>query len=142
MNTMAAQTYIAISELHPNFSHPTVAGIIIGKSDVKSFPDRKIVIENSLVTNKDPEKGDRFCPTTPSLYRLLVSEAHSQVSLCADMSTIDRLLPLIHLPSKDSGDFYSLADIVANGQKLAGTVINILAAVKSVGRLQVSVFQY
>ncbi|XP_056285934.1 meiosis-specific with OB domain-containing protein isoform X2 [Pseudoliparis swirei] len=153
---MAAQTYIAISELHPNFSHPTVAGIIIGKSDVKSFPDRKtigvdrftfsftikdsadffinvtawgndgyinglsnsfstgdcVVIENSLVNNKDPEKGDRFCPTTP------------------------RLLPLIHLPSKDSGDFYSLADIVANGQKLAGTVINILAAVKSIGELK------
>ncbi|XP_068439712.1 meiosis-specific with OB domain-containing protein [Clinocottus analis] len=174
---MAAHTFIAISELHPNFSHPTVAGIIIGKTDVKSFPDRKnigvdrftfsftikdspdffinvaawgndgyinglsnsfhtgdcVIIDNPLVTNKDREKGDRFCPTTPSLYRLLVSEAHSQVCLCADMSTIDRLLPLIHLPAKDSGDFYSLADIVANGQKLDGTVINILAAVRSIG---------
>ncbi|XP_070708378.1 meiosis-specific with OB domain-containing protein [Pempheris klunzingeri] len=177
MNKMAAQTYIAISELHPNFSHPKVAGIIIGKTDVKSFPDRKnigvdrftfgfsvkdspdffinvtawgndgyinglsgsfsvgdcVVIENPLVSNKDPEKGDRFCPTTPSLYRLLVTEAHSQVRLCADMDTIDRLLPLIHLPVKDSRDFYSLGDIVANGQKLDGMVINILAAVKSIG---------
>ncbi|XP_037611523.1 meiosis-specific with OB domain-containing protein isoform X2 [Sebastes umbrosus] len=174
---MAAQTYIAISELHPNFSHPKVAGIIIGKTDVKSFPDRKnigvdrftfsftikdspdffinvsawgndcyvnglsnsfstgdcVVVENPLVSNKDPEKGDKFCPTTPSLYRLLVSEAHSQVCLCADMGTIDRLLPLIHLPVKDSGDFYSLGDIVANGQKLDGTVINILAALRSIG---------
>ncbi|XP_034562989.1 meiosis-specific with OB domain-containing protein isoform X2 [Notolabrus celidotus] len=153
---MAAQTFIAISELHPNFSHPKLAGIIIGKSDVKSFPDRKnigedrytfsftvkdsadffinvtawghdayiiglansfnvgdcVVIENPLVTNKDPEKGDRFCPTTP------------------------RLLPLIHLPVKDPGDFYSLGDIVANGQSLDGTVINILAAVKSIGELK------
>ncbi|XP_075950057.1 meiosis-specific with OB domain-containing protein [Anarhichas minor] len=177
---MAAQTYIAISELHPNFSHPTVAGIIIGKTDVKSFPDRKnigvdrftfgftikdspdffinvtawgndgyinglsnsfgtgdcVIVENPLVTNKDPEKGDRFCPTTPSLYRLLVSEAHSQVLLCADTGALDRLLPLIHLPVKDSRDFYSLADIVANGQKLDGTVINILAAVKSIGELK------
>ncbi|KAL6095296.1 meiob [Pungitius sinensis] len=174
---MAAQTYISISELHPNFSHPRVAGIVIGKTDVKSFPDRKnigvdrftfsftvkdspdffinvsawgndgyinglsnsfstgdcVIIENPLVTNKDPEKGERYCPTTPSLYRLLVSEAHSQVCLCADMGTIDRLLPLIHLPVKDSRDFYSLADIVANGQTLDGTVINILAAVKSIG---------
>ncbi|XP_034562988.1 meiosis-specific with OB domain-containing protein isoform X1 [Notolabrus celidotus] len=177
---MAAQTFIAISELHPNFSHPKLAGIIIGKSDVKSFPDRKnigedrytfsftvkdsadffinvtawghdayiiglansfnvgdcVVIENPLVTNKDPEKGDRFCPTTPSLYRLIVSEVHSQVRLCADMPTIDRLLPLIHLPVKDPGDFYSLGDIVANGQSLDGTVINILAAVKSIGELK------
>nr|XP_046233906.1 meiosis-specific with OB domain-containing protein isoform X3 [Scatophagus argus] len=130
---MAAQTYIAISELHPNFSHPKVAGIIIGKTDVKSFPDRKIIIENPLVANKDPEKGDRFCPTTPSLYRLLVTEAHSQVCLCADMDTNDRLLPLIHLPVKDSRDFYSLGDIVANGQRLDGAVINILAAVKLIG---------
>ncbi len=68
-----------------------------------------------------------------SLYRLLVTEAHSQVLLCADIDTTDRLLPLIHLPVKDSGDFYSLGDIVANGQKLDGTVINVLAAVKSVG---------
>ncbi|XP_044034343.1 meiosis-specific with OB domain-containing protein isoform X1 [Siniperca chuatsi] len=177
---MAAQTYIAISELHPNFSHPKVAGIIIGKTDVKSFPDRKnigidrftfgftikdspdffinvtawgndgyiiglsnsfiigdcVVIDNPLVSNKDPEKGDRFCPTTPSLYRLLVTEAHSQVCLCADMDTINRLLPLIHLPVKDSRDFYSLGDIVANGQRLDGTVINILAAVKSIGELK------
>ncbi|XP_071319102.1 meiosis-specific with OB domain-containing protein isoform X2 [Trachinotus anak] len=177
MNNNKMATIIAISELHPNFSHPKVAGIVIGKTDVKSFPDRKnigtdrftfgftikdspdffinvtawgndgyinglsssfsigdcVTIENSLVTNKDPEKGDRFCPTTPSHYRLLVTEAHSQVCLCADMDTIDRLLPLMHLPVKDSRDFYSLGDIEANGQRLDGTMINILAAVKSCG---------
>uniref|UniRef100_A0AAX7TF54 MEIOB-like N-terminal domain-containing protein n=1 Tax=Astatotilapia calliptera TaxID=8154 RepID=A0AAX7TF54_ASTCA len=180
INKMAAHTYIAISELHPNISHSKVAGIIIGKTDVKSFPDRKnigmdrftfgftvkdspdffinvstwgndayvnglassfnigdcVTIENPLVATKDLEKGDRFCPATPSHYRLLVTEAHSQVCLCADMDTIDRLLPLIHLPVKDSRDFYSLGDIVANGQKLDGSVINILAAVKSVGHFK------
>ncbi|KAM9715521.1 meiosis-specific with OB domain-containing protein isoform 2-T2 [Menidia menidia] len=170
---MDAQNCIAISELHPNLSHPKVVGIIIGKTDVKSFPDRKnleidrftfgftvkdspdffinvttwgndgyvnrladsfsigdcVIIENPLVSNKDPEKGDKFCPSTP---RLLVTETHSQVCLCADLDVIDRLLPLIHLPAKDSRDFYSLGDIVANGQKLDGTIINILAAVKSI----------
>uniref|UniRef100_UPI003AB0C4A7 meiosis-specific with OB domain-containing protein n=1 Tax=Centroberyx gerrardi TaxID=166262 RepID=UPI003AB0C4A7 len=173
---MAAQSYVAISELHPNFSHPTVAGVIIGKTDVRSFPDRKnigfdrftfsftikdspdyfinvtawgndgyinglsgscsigdyVTIDNPLVVTKDPEKEDRFCPATPSFYRLLVTEAHSQVRLCADMDTINRLLPLIHLPVKDSRDFYSLGDIVANGQSLDGNVINILAAVRSI----------
>ncbi|XP_069547436.1 meiosis-specific with OB domain-containing protein [Brachyistius frenatus] len=177
---MAAQTYIAVSELHPSFSHPKVAGIIIGKSDVKSFPDRKnigvdrfafgftikdspdffinvsawgndgyinglansfsigdcVTIENPLIANKDPEKGDRFCPSTPTPYRLLLTEAHSQVRLCADMDTVDRLLPFIHLPVKDSTDFYSLGDIVANGQKLDGSVINILAVVKLIGEMK------
>ncbi|KAM9425883.1 meiosis-specific with OB domain-containing protein [Pholidichthys leucotaenia] len=177
---MATHSYIGISELHPNFSHPKVAGIVIGKSDVKSFPDRKnfavdrftfsftikdspdffvnvsawgndayinglassfsvgdcVTIENPLVTSKDPEKEGRFCPTTPSHYRLLVTEAHSQVLLCADMDTVNRLLPLIHLPVKDSRDFYSLGDIVANGQNLNGSVINILAAVKSISEIK------
>ncbi|KAM4715870.1 meiosis-specific with OB domain-containing protein [Anableps anableps] len=174
---MAAQSCISISELHPNFSHPKVFGVIIGKTDLRSFPDRKnieierftfgftirdspdffinvtawggeayitgladsvsigdcVIIENPLVSTKDPEKGDKFCPTTPSLYRLLLTETHSQVSPCADVDTIDRLLPLIHLPVKDSRDFYSLGDIVANGQKLDGSLINILAALKLIG---------
>lgn len=68
-----------------------------------------------------------------STYRLLITEAHSQVYMCADTATIDWLLPLIYLPVKDSRDYYSLGDILANGQSLDGTLINILAAVKSVG---------
>ncbi|XP_034049406.1 meiosis-specific with OB domain-containing protein [Thalassophryne amazonica] len=174
---MSTENCIVISELHPNFSHPKVLGIVIGKSDVRSFPDRKnagadrftfgftikdsvdyfinvsawgdenyisglsssfsigdcVTVENPLVSHKDPEKGDKFCPVTPSPYRLLVTDAHSLVCLCADTDTIDRLLPLIHLPVKDSRDFYSLGDIVANGQRLDGSVINILAAVRLIG---------
>lgn len=76
------------------------------------------------------------CICCLSHYRLLVTEAHSQVLLCADTATIGRLLPLMHQPVKDPADFYSLGDIEANGQQLNGTVINILAAVKSVGRAQ------
>lgn len=74
-----------------------------------------------------------------SHYKLLLTEAHSQVCLCADTRTVDRLLPLIHIPAKDSRDFYSLGDIMANGQQLDGTMINILAAVKSVGNSKVPV---
>uniref|UniRef100_A0A3Q3ADQ2 Meiosis specific with OB-fold n=1 Tax=Kryptolebias marmoratus TaxID=37003 RepID=A0A3Q3ADQ2_KRYMA len=181
---MAAQSFLAISELHPSFSHPKVVGVIIGKTDVRSFPDRKIpqlpllvrnllslsadqdspdffinvtawgndgyvnglassfgvgdcvAVENSLVSNKDPEKGDKFCPTTPRSVKLLVTEAHSQVYPCADVDTVDRLLPLIHLPVKDSRDFYSLGDIVANGPKLDGAAINILAAIKQMGEVK------
>ncbi|KAK0151356.1 Meiosis-specific with OB domain-containing protein [Merluccius polli] len=170
---MSAQNNVAICELHPNISHQRVVGVVIGKTDVRSFPDRKhigldrftfsftvkdspdyfinvsawgndgyisvlsgsfaigdcVVVENPLVANKDPEKEEKFCPTTPWL---LVSEVHSQVLLCADMDTVDRLLPLLHMPVKDSRDFYSLGDIVANGQALDGSVLNLLAAVRSI----------
>uniref|UniRef100_A0A6Q2YXZ0 MEIOB-like N-terminal domain-containing protein n=1 Tax=Esox lucius TaxID=8010 RepID=A0A6Q2YXZ0_ESOLU len=175
-NNGQVQDFVPISDLHPNTTHPRVAGVIIGKTDVKSFPDRKkigldrftfgftikdspdyfinvsswgndryinglsnsfsvgdcVIIENPLVATKDSEKDDRFCPSTPSFYRLMVSEAHSQLSICADIEIMNRLLPLLHLPVKDYRDFYSLGDIMANGQSLDGNVINILAVVRSV----------
>ncbi|MBN3280022.1 MEIOB protein, partial [Polyodon spathula] len=68
-----------------------------------------------------------------SFYRLLVSENHSTVRRCSDIETDTTLLSLLHLPIKDPQDYYSLGDIVANGQSLDGKVINILAAVRSIG---------
>ncbi|XP_030631705.1 meiosis-specific with OB domain-containing protein [Chanos chanos] len=92
-----------------------------------------VIIENPLVVSKDPEKDDRFSPSTPTLYRLLVTETHSKIRMCSDLDTESRLLPLLHVPGKDPRDFYSLGDIVANGQSLDANTINILAAVQSVG---------
>uniref|UniRef100_A0A3B4A0K3 MEIOB-like N-terminal domain-containing protein n=1 Tax=Periophthalmus magnuspinnatus TaxID=409849 RepID=A0A3B4A0K3_9GOBI len=100
-----------------------------------SFSVGDCTIDNPLITYKDPEKDDKYCPTTP-IFRLTVTEAHSRVLNCADMVVIERMLPLSHLPVKDPQDFYSLGDIVANGQTLDGTVINVLAAVRSIGELK------
>lgn len=61
-----------------------------------------------------------------------MTEAHSAIRMCTDLDTESRLLSLFHIPVKDSGDFYSLGDITANGQSLDGNFINILAAVRSV----------
>ncbi|KAJ3583784.1 hypothetical protein NHX12_015606 [Muraenolepis orangiensis] len=182
---MSTPNNISICELHPDISNPRVVGVVIGKTDVRSFPDGInlaftfsftlkdspeywinvsawgsdeyisvlsgsftigdcMVVENPLVSNKNPEKDEKFCPTTPSFYRLLISEAcldvleckYSQVLLCTDMSTADRLLPLLHLPGKDPRDFHSLGDIVINGPGLDGRVLNILAAVRSIAELK------
>ncbi|XP_048027069.1 LOW QUALITY PROTEIN: meiosis-specific with OB domain-containing protein [Megalobrama amblycephala] len=92
-----------------------------------------VIIENPLVVTKDYEKEERFCPSTPSTYRLLVTETHSSIRICSDLETEARILPLFHMPIKDPRDFYSLGDITANGQSLDGHIINILAAVQSVG---------
>uniref|UniRef100_A0A8C1JI32 Meiosis-specific with OB domain-containing protein-like n=1 Tax=Cyprinus carpio TaxID=7962 RepID=A0A8C1JI32_CYPCA len=92
-----------------------------------------VVIENPLVVTKDYEKEERFCPSTPSSYRLFVTETHSSIRICSDLETEARILPLFHMPIKDLRDFYSLGDITANGQSLDGHIINILAAVQSIG---------
>lgn len=39
-----------------------------------------VTIENPLVANKDPEKGDRFCPTTPRYLMHLLFVLHCVIS--------------------------------------------------------------
>ncbi|XP_009895594.1 meiosis-specific with OB domain-containing protein [Dryobates pubescens] len=172
-----ARDLVALADLHPNLARPSVIGVVIGKTDVRGFPDRKnigserytfsftirdspayfinvsawgkedyvrslsesfrvgdcVTIENPLVQSKEVEREEKFNPVTPSGYKLLLSETHSVVktSSCYEMDT--RLLPLLHLPVKDPQDYYSLGDIMANGQSLDGRILNVLAAVMSVG---------
>uniref|UniRef100_A0A8C9AT48 Meiosis-specific with OB domain-containing protein n=1 Tax=Prolemur simus TaxID=1328070 RepID=A0A8C9AT48_PROSS len=176
-NSFALRTYTALSDLHPNMANLKIIGIVIGKTDVKGFPDRKnigserytfsftirdsptcfvnatswgnesyikslsdsfrvgecVVIENPLIQRKEIEREEKFSPATPSNYKLLLSENHSMVKVCSSCGVDTKLLSLIHLPVKESRDYYTLGDIVANGQSLNGKIINVLAAVRSVG---------
>ncbi|XP_048870808.1 meiosis-specific with OB domain-containing protein isoform X1 [Brienomyrus brachyistius] len=169
--------HVAIADLHQNSANLSIIGVVVGKTEVKSFPDRKnigserytfsftikdspdhlinisswgteeyinglsssfrigdcVIVEKPLTVTKDPEKDDKFCPSTLSLYRLLLTENHSAIKVLSDTEADSRLLSLFHLPVKDHRDFYSLGDIVANGQSLDGNVINILAVVQSIG---------
>ncbi|XP_066496902.1 meiosis-specific with OB domain-containing protein [Tiliqua scincoides] len=93
-----------------------------------------VIIENPLVQTKEAEKEEKFSPTTPSCYKLLLSENHSIVKIQSRYEVDTKLLSLLNLPVKNPQDFYSLGDIVANGQSLDGRILNVLAAVKSVGK--------
>uniref|UniRef100_A0AAA9SQW4 Meiosis specific with OB-fold n=1 Tax=Bos taurus TaxID=9913 RepID=A0AAA9SQW4_BOVIN len=176
-NSIASKNFTALSNLHPNMANLKIIGIVIGKTDVKGFPDRKnigserytfsftirdstthfvnatswgsedyirslsdsfrvgecVIIENPLIQTKDLEREEKFSPATPSNYKLLLSENHSTVKLCSSYEVDAKLLSLIYLPVKESCDYYSLGDIVANGHSLDGKIINVLAAVRSVG---------
>uniref|UniRef100_A0A8B9S4D4 Meiosis specific with OB-fold n=1 Tax=Apteryx owenii TaxID=8824 RepID=A0A8B9S4D4_APTOW len=92
-----------------------------------------VTIENPLVQTKEAEREEKFNPVTPSCYKLLISENHSVVKTCSSYETDTKLLSLLHLPVKDPQDYYSLGDITANGQSLNGRILNVLAAVMSVG---------
>ncbi|XP_025940567.1 meiosis-specific with OB domain-containing protein [Apteryx rowi] len=173
----STRDFVALSDLHPNLAHPNVIGVVIGKTDVRGFPDRKnigserytfsftirdsptyfinvnswgreeyirslsesfrvgdcVTIENPLVQTKEAEREEKFNPVTPSCYKLLISENHSVVKTCSSYEMDTKLLSLLHLPVKDPQDYYSLGDITANGQSLNGRILNVLAAVMSVG---------
>ncbi|KFU94094.1 Uncharacterized protein C16orf73, partial [Chaetura pelagica] len=173
----STQDFVALSDLHPNLARPNVIGVVIGKTDVRGFPDRKnigserftfsftirdsptyfinvtswgreeyirplsegfrvgdcVIIENPLVQTKEAEREEKFNPITPSCYKLLLSENHSVVKRSSRYDMDTKLLSLLHLPVKDPQDYYSLGDIIANGQSLDGRILNLLAAVMSVG---------
>ncbi|XP_053069682.1 meiosis-specific with OB domain-containing protein isoform X3 [Acinonyx jubatus] len=93
----------------------------------------KLIIENPLIQRKELEREEKFSPATPGNCKLLLSENHSTVKVCSSYEVDTKLLALIHLPIKESRDYYSLGDIVANGHSLDGKIINVLAAVRSVG---------
>ncbi|XP_057606815.1 meiosis-specific with OB domain-containing protein isoform X5 [Hippopotamus amphibius kiboko] len=176
-NSIASKNFTALSDLHPNMANLKIIGIVIGKTDVKGFPDRKnigserytfsftirdspthfvnatswgnedyirslsdcfrvgecVIIENPLIQRKELEREEKFSPATPSSYKLLLSENHSTVKVCSSYEVDAKLLSLVYLPVKESCDYYSLGDIVANGHSLDGRIINVLAAVRSVG---------
>uniref|UniRef100_A0A8C3NVN2 Meiosis specific with OB-fold n=1 Tax=Cyanoderma ruficeps TaxID=181631 RepID=A0A8C3NVN2_9PASS len=92
-----------------------------------------VTIQNPLIQSKEAEREEKFNPVTPSGYKLLLSENHSVVKTSSCYDTDTRLLSLLHLPVKNPQDYYSLGDIVANGQSLHGRVLNLLAAVMAVG---------
>ncbi|XP_071616942.1 meiosis-specific with OB domain-containing protein isoform X2 [Heliangelus exortis] len=37
----STRDFVALSDLHPNLARPNVIGVVIGKTDVRGFPDRK-----------------------------------------------------------------------------------------------------
>ncbi|XP_036053859.1 meiosis-specific with OB domain-containing protein [Onychomys torridus] len=173
----ALKNFTALSDLHPNMANLKIISVVIGKTDVRGFPDRKnigserytfsftirdspdhfvnvsswgsedyirplsesfkvgecVIIENPLIQRKETEREEKFSPATPSNWKLLLSENHSMVKVCSPYEVDTKLLSLIYLPVKESRDYYSLADIVANGHSLDGRIINVLAAVRSVG---------
>jgi hypothetical protein len=45
----------------------------------------------------------------------------------------DEFLPLLHLPTKPPGDFFTLADVYHNGTSIRGECVNLLVSVRDVG---------
>jgi len=45
----------------------------------------------------------------------------------------DEFLPLLHLPTKPPGDFFTLADVYHNGTTIRGEFVNLLVSVRDVG---------
>ena len=80
-----------------------------------------------------------FPPSIPSLlltsvysqYQINASETHSTIGLYSGWDYTE-FMALAHVPIRPPNDYYPLGDVLANGQALDGSHINILAIVKNV----------
>ncbi|XP_048760956.2 meiosis-specific with OB domain-containing protein-like [Ostrea edulis] len=78
---------------------------------------------------------EKYRPYTPLPFSFSMSENHSTITTYTGYD-VEEYESLLHLPTKASNDYYSLEDIVANGQGLNGEHINILAILKKVGQVK------
>ncbi|KAK6170717.1 hypothetical protein SNE40_019038 [Patella caerulea] len=95
-----------------------------------------VQVSNAQVQSK-PNNGmdDKYKPTTPSPYQLNISENHGNIELYSGWDS-ENFRGLQHLPTKPKNDYYTLEDINVNGMSLQGEHINILAAVKKLGKVR------
>ncbi|CAH1795283.1 unnamed protein product [Owenia fusiformis] len=93
------------------------------------------VINAQIQTKRGDNMDDKFRPWTPSPYVLNISEQHSTVKLYGDWD-LSEYNTLLHIPIKPHNDFYTLLDVVTNGQNLNGELINLLVAIKSIGAVK------
>ena len=74
------------------------------------------------------------CITFYSHYQLRGSENKTTVKLYEGWNC-DTYKRLLHVPTKPCNDFYTITDIMVNGENINGEFVNILVAVKHVSML-------
>lgn len=92
-----------------------------------------VEVQNAQISSKTGgEQEDRWQPWTPSQYQINASETHSTIGLYSGWDYTE-FMALAHVPIRPPNDYYPLGDVLANGQALDGSHINILAIVKNTG---------
>ncbi|KAK2159659.1 hypothetical protein LSH36_148g00048 [Paralvinella palmiformis] len=92
-----------------------------------------VEVSHVSIQNKPLDGTDeRYRPWTPSPYCLNVSENKGTVKVVTDWY-LPEMSNLLHIPTKPENDYYTIGDVMANGQNLSGEFINVLAVVKQVG---------
>ncbi|XP_045213622.2 meiosis-specific with OB domain-containing protein-like [Mercenaria mercenaria] len=100
----------------------------------KSFCIGDVVKVDNAQVQMNPSDGsdEKFRVSSPLGFHLTLSENHSSLTLYngLDLGTYS---PLQFIPIKPNSDYYTLEDVLANGQALNGEHISLLAAVRKIG---------
>jgi len=171
------QDRVFIRELQPGVPSKKIVGLVITKTESRSFPDRKnagqfrynlsftirdtaddfinvtcwgsdtfienitqsfhtgdvVEINKCMVQSKqNNEFEENYRPATPTPLQIVVNESHATVVPFSGPDFTE-FTSIAYIPVKDSNDYYTLGDVIANGNSLHGTYINILAVVRHPG---------
>ena len=171
------QNRVFIRELKPGLQSKKIIGLVIAKTEMRSFRDKKnagqfryshsftirdtaddfvnvtcwgneayieniaqmfrvgeiVEINNCMVQSKqNNEYEENYRASTPTSVQVVVNETHCTVTPFQG-SDYDEFGVIAYKPIKDANECCSLGDIIANGNNLHGTYINILAVVRDVG---------
>lgn len=92
-----------------------------------------VEIENCMIQTKpSSDYEEKYRPTTTSPFQINVSESHSKISQFSG-TDLTEFSSIAYIPIKESNDYYTLGDIIANGHNLNGAILNLLAVVKDSG---------
>ncbi|KAH3870018.1 hypothetical protein DPMN_033196 [Dreissena polymorpha] len=92
-----------------------------------------VKLGNVQVQSKTSDGSDeKFRAATPVGFHLTLSENHSSLALY-DGLDLGAYAALQHLPTKPNCDYYTLEDVLVNGQGLNAEHINLLAVVRKIG---------
>ncbi|XP_072043254.1 meiosis-specific with OB domain-containing protein-like [Amphiura filiformis] len=93
-----------------------------------------VEIRNPQIQSKqNNEAEERFRAWTPGPFQLSISERYSSINIYGGWdATNPQMTSLRHIPVRESDNYYTLSDVMTNGQGLHGEHINLLVLVKSI----------
>ncbi|XP_052784045.1 meiosis-specific with OB domain-containing protein-like [Mya arenaria] len=100
----------------------------------RSFSIGDVVKVSNVQVQQNASDGsdEKFRVSSPLAFHLSASENHCSVSLYEGLD-LGSYAPLHYIPIKPSSDYYTLEDVLANGQTLNGEHISLLVVVRKVG---------
>ncbi|PSN32080.1 hypothetical protein C0J52_19238 [Blattella germanica] len=124
---------LPIAALGENMPNVIIIGIIIAKQNPRSFASKQMEISRPKISFRESkEKKDKFTPSVTSPFQLSLTENQSMMVIHEAEDFYD-FFPLLRLPTKPPGDYFTLSDVNHNGSKLRGECVNLLVAVRDIG---------
>nr|XP_039259590.1 meiosis-specific with OB domain-containing protein-like [Styela clava] len=92
-----------------------------------------VTLSNGQTTMKGPS-DEIFNPSNSSAFNITISEKYGGNILPCDV--LPELKQLLHAPIRPNNDYYTLEELIEQGERMNGEYVNILAVVRKISSVQ------